>query len=106
MKVTYPIIAEKTAMLVVDMQNDFVQEGAPIEVPHARAMVPRLNRLLDVYPGADGVKIGYTDLAQKTIVASAVHNGHRVYVSLLHSGNLVADSSAMFDWVWENFAWQ
>lgn len=48
MKVKYPIIPEKTAMLVVDMQNDFVQEGAPIEVPHARAMVPRLNRLLDV----------------------------------------------------------
>lgn len=48
MKVQYPIIPEKTAMLVVDMQNDFVQEGAPIEVPHARAMVPRLNRLLDV----------------------------------------------------------
>jgi nicotinamidase-related amidase len=47
-KVTYPIIPKKTAMLVVDMQNDFVQEGAPIEVPHARAMVPRLNRLLDV----------------------------------------------------------
>ena len=35
-------------MIVVDMQNDFVQEGAPIEVPRARAMVPRLNRLLDV----------------------------------------------------------
>jgi nicotinamidase-related amidase len=48
MRVTYPIIPEKTAMLVVDMQNDFVQEGAPIEVPRARAMVPRLNRLLDV----------------------------------------------------------
>jgi len=48
MQVRYPIIPEKTAMLVVDMQNDFVQEGAPIEVPRARAMVPRLNRLLDV----------------------------------------------------------
>lgn len=48
MKVKYPIIPKKTALLVVDMQNDFVQEGAPIEVPHARAMVPRLNRLLDV----------------------------------------------------------
>ena len=48
MLVTYPIIPENTAMLVVDMQNDFVQEGAPIEIPHARAMVPRLNRLLDV----------------------------------------------------------
>ena len=44
-----------------------------------------LNRLLDYYPGADGVKIGYTDLAQKTIVAAAVHDGHRVYVSLMHS---------------------
>jgi biuret amidohydrolase len=30
------------------MQNDFVQEGAPIEIPRARAMVPRLNRLLNV----------------------------------------------------------
>jgi len=48
MKVRYPIIAEKTAMLVVDMQNDFVQEGAAIEVPRARAMVPCLNRLLEV----------------------------------------------------------
>ena len=48
MIVKYPIIPEKTAMLVVDMQNDFVQEGAPIEVPRARTMVPRLNRLLNL----------------------------------------------------------
>ena len=65
-----------------------------------------LNRLLDVYPAADGVKIGYTDAAQKTIVASAVHNGRRVCVSLLHSANLVSDSSALFEWVWDNFEWQ
>ena len=30
------------------MQNDFMQEGAPIEIPRARAMLPRLNCLLDV----------------------------------------------------------
>jgi biuret amidohydrolase len=30
----------KTAMIVVDMQNDFVASGAPIEVSAARAMVP------------------------------------------------------------------
>lgn len=47
MKVTYPILPTKTAMIVVDMQNDFVKEGAPIEIPRARAMVPRLNRLLN-----------------------------------------------------------
>jgi D-alanyl-D-alanine carboxypeptidase len=64
-----------------------------------------LNRLLDVYPGADGVKIGYTDLAQKTIVASAVRDGHRVYVSLLHSADLVTDSIRLFDWVWDNYSW-
>jgi ureidoacrylate peracid hydrolase len=46
-KVRYPIVPNKTAMIVVDMQNDFVKEGAPIEIPRARAMVPRLNRLLE-----------------------------------------------------------
>jgi hypothetical protein len=64
-----------------------------------------LNRLLDLYPGADGVKIGFTDAAQKTIVASATRDGHRVFVSLMHSQDLVGDSTALFDWVWDSFAW-
>jgi D-alanyl-D-alanine carboxypeptidase (penicillin-binding protein 5/6) len=58
-----------------------------------------LNRLLDLYPGADGVKIGYTDLAQKTI------DGHRIFVSLMRSVDLVGDSTRLFDWVWDNYAW-
>ena len=45
MPVTSPIIPEKTAIRVVDMQNDFVQEGAPIEMPRARAMVYMLLKL-------------------------------------------------------------
>jgi D-alanyl-D-alanine carboxypeptidase len=64
-----------------------------------------LNRLLGVYPGADGVKIGFTDAAQKTFVASAVHDGHRVFVSLMRSEDLPGDSSALFNWVWDNFTW-
>jgi hypothetical protein len=64
-----------------------------------------LNRLLDLYPGADGVKIGFTDAAQKTIIASAVRDGHRVYVSLMHSADLVGDCTALFNWVWDNFSW-
>ena len=32
----------KTALIVVDMQNDFVAKGAPMETPAARAMVPKL----------------------------------------------------------------
>jgi D-alanyl-D-alanine carboxypeptidase len=64
-----------------------------------------LNRLLGVYPGADGVKIGFTDAAQKTIVASAVHDGHRVFISLMHSEDLPGDCTALFNWVWDSFSW-
>jgi D-alanyl-D-alanine carboxypeptidase len=64
-----------------------------------------LNRLLGFYPGADGVKIGETDKAGKTIVASAVHDGHRLYVSLMHSADLAGDCAALFDWAWDAFSW-
>ena len=30
----------KCALLVVDMQNDFVLEGYPMEVPNARKAIP------------------------------------------------------------------
>lgn len=33
---------DKTAVLVIDMLNDFVLEGAPLEVPATRKMVPLL----------------------------------------------------------------
>jgi D-alanyl-D-alanine carboxypeptidase len=64
-----------------------------------------LNRLLSFYNGSDGVKIGYTDLAQKTIVASVTRNGHRVYVALMRSNDLWTDSARLFDWVWDTFTW-
>ncbi|MBP2674193.1 MAG: entB [Deltaproteobacteria bacterium] len=34
----------KKALIVVDMLNDFVRRGAPLEVPAARAIVPALRR--------------------------------------------------------------
>jgi ureidoacrylate peracid hydrolase len=46
-QVTWAIEPERTALVVVDMQNDFVQEGAPLEVPQAQATVERLNRLIE-----------------------------------------------------------
>ncbi len=64
-----------------------------------------LNRLIGWYAGADGVKVGYTDIARKTFVASASRDGHRVFVSLMHSEDLVTDSQALFDWVWQSFNW-
>ena len=64
-----------------------------------------LNRLLPIYPGADGVKIGYTPKAGKTMVASATRDGHRVYVGLLRSDDLPGDSVALLDWAWSTFRW-
>ncbi len=34
------------ALIVIDMQNAFVAKGAPFETPGARAMIPRLERLV------------------------------------------------------------
>jgi D-alanyl-D-alanine carboxypeptidase len=64
-----------------------------------------LNPLLGSYQGADGVKIGYTEIAGRTFVASATRAGHRVYVSLMGSRNLAGDAIALLDWVWKTFRW-
>jgi len=41
-------VAERSAaLLVVDMLNDFVLPGAPLEVPAARAIVPAIRRRID-----------------------------------------------------------
>jgi ureidoacrylate peracid hydrolase len=37
---------ERTTLLVIDMQRDFVDAGAIMEVPMARAMVPAMARLI------------------------------------------------------------
>jgi D-alanyl-D-alanine carboxypeptidase len=63
------------------------------------------NPLIGAYPGADGVKTGTTDAAGKAIVGSASRNGHRVFVVVMHSDDLLADSSALFDWAWQSFSW-
>src|SRR5437016_11710100 len=50
---------KKTAMIVVDMQNDFVVPGAAMETPAARTVVPKLAEALKICRDA-GIKIIYT----------------------------------------------
>lgn len=38
-------------LIVVDMQNDFVREGAPFEVPAARRTIPTISRLIGAFRG-------------------------------------------------------
>jgi nicotinamidase-related amidase len=46
-RVPFEVVVERTALVVVDMQNDFVRVGAPQEVPEARATIPTIRLLVD-----------------------------------------------------------
>jgi nicotinamidase-related amidase len=49
----------KTALVVVDMQNDFVKEGGTLVVPDAEATLPKLRDLLDL-ARRSGMKVIFT----------------------------------------------
>ena len=63
------------------------------------------NPLIGAYAGADGVKTGTTDAAGKVLVGSAVRSGHRIYAVVMHSDDELGNTSALFDWAWQEFAW-
>jgi nicotinamidase-related amidase len=52
-RVPFEVVAERTALVVVDMQNDFVRVGAPQEVPDARATIPVIRALVDRFHALD-----------------------------------------------------
>ena len=61
-----------------------------------------LNRLIGQYPGADGVKIGYTDDAGQTIVGSATRGGRRLYVAVMGCTAMYSDASALLDYYFQS----
>jgi D-alanyl-D-alanine carboxypeptidase len=57
-----------------------------------------INLFLTSYDGAIGVKTGFTDTAQQTIVAAATRDGRTLLVSILHSIADYDDARALLDW--------
>jgi ureidoacrylate peracid hydrolase len=55
---------ETTAVIVIDMQNDFIASGAPLETPMGRALLPALKKLIDHARGR-GMKVIYTTHAHR-----------------------------------------
>jgi len=49
----------QTALVVVDMQNDFVREGGSLQVPDAEATIPAISGLLDL-ARAHGMPVVYS----------------------------------------------
>jgi ureidoacrylate peracid hydrolase len=52
----------RTAQIVIDMQNGFLEPGAPVETPVAREIVPRINAISAALRAAGGTNIfvGFT----------------------------------------------
>lgn len=50
----FTIDPRRTAHVVVDLQNGFMEPGAPVEVPEARAIVPNVNRVTAAMRHAGG----------------------------------------------------
>ncbi len=63
------------------------------------------NRLLLSYPGADGVKTGYTDNAGRCLVFSATRDGHRAIAVVLDSGDSFGEAQALMDYFFANYSW-
>jgi len=64
------------------------------------------NSLLDSYPGALGVKIGWTNRAGWTFVAAAQRHGREVIVALMNTPDRDADAAALLDWSFATFEWR
>jgi ureidoacrylate peracid hydrolase len=55
----WPFDSARAALLVIDMQSDFVDEGAVMEVAMARHRIPAMRRVIELCRGA-GVPVIYT----------------------------------------------
>ena len=63
------------------------------------------NVFLYGYDGADGVKIGYTEEADRTLVASATRSGHRLIAVVLGDSYASTHAGDLLDWGWESVCW-
>lgn len=61
------------------------------------------SRFLKRYPGADGIKSGYTKQAGKCYVGSATRDGWRLISVVLHSPDVAVDTEALMDYGFANF---
>ena len=70
------IDAARTALIVVDMQNYFVAEGFPLEVPAARGIVPNINRLARALRSAGGTVAWVQTTATGALDSWGNHHKH------------------------------
>jgi D-alanyl-D-alanine carboxypeptidase (penicillin-binding protein 5/6) len=92
------------ALTRVAMRNDRFRQIVKTRVKHVSWNAPTFakiyvnnNRLLGSYPGANGVKTGYTHKAGPCLVASATRNGTSLIAVVLDSPDMYSDAKRLLD---------
>ncbi len=78
------------------------QEYTPVSPGWTDGPLENMDLFLTQYPGAIGVKTGYTDTAGQTIVAAAERDGRTLVASVMHGGDEYVDAGALLDWAFDN----
>jgi len=73
-----------------------------VDLPELGTVESR-NDLLLTYPGADGVKTGFTDLAGRCLVASATRGDRRLIAVVLGTTDAFDDATALLDFGFDSF---
>ncbi len=92
------------ALTRVAMRNERFRQIVKTRVKHVSWSAPTYakiyvnnNRLLASYPGANGVKTGYTHKAGPCLVASATRNGTSLIAVVLDSPDMYSDAKRLLD---------
>ena len=70
----------------------------PATATHKAYYPHNINHILDVYPGADGLKTGFTGDARGCLIATATRNGHRILLVLMGSDIMFGDGVKLLDY--------
>jgi len=73
------------------------RKQVPWAAPTYSKIYVNKNLMLTRYPGADGVKTGYTSKAGHCLVASATRNGRSLVAVVLDSRDMYADATKLLD---------
>ncbi|HMB87146.1 MAG TPA: isochorismatase family cysteine hydrolase [Methylomirabilota bacterium] len=78
-RTTLPLDPGRTALLVVDMQRGFVEEGQAMEVPPAREALPRIQELVGIFR-EKGLPVVFTEFTYSPaapLLVGQLHPEHR-----------------------------
>jgi D-alanyl-D-alanine carboxypeptidase (penicillin-binding protein 5/6) len=74
------------------------QVNLPQTATHRAFALPNLNRLLQVYPFAVGIKPGWTGNAGACLVGMAQRNNHHLIAVVMNDPQLYSDETSLFQW--------